>query len=200
MGVLASIKQLRECASDTVTSVLQRGATAEDTEWGLPWEGSTGSCLVTPDAWAQQLGKVGLPPECGVQQDHSPLRGLLAPTVRWGGSGWTGASGLGEGSRLEMSLKSSQGGRRKARRGQVGYSTDVQVMVVLLEATQSQKEWLSGAQLHSLVFFFCLSVTSQSYVRSLAPTICCLSVHFSSSDCMYSGLRNASYHTLERTP
>ena len=34
----------------------------------------------------------------------------------------------------------------------MGYSTDVQVMVVLLEATQSQKEWLSGAQLHSLFF------------------------------------------------
>ena len=152
MGVLASIKQLRECASDTVTSVLQRGAAAEDTEWGLSWEGSTGSCSVIPGVWAQQMGKVGMPPECGVQQDHSPLRGLLAPMVRWGGSGWTGASGLGEGSRLEMSLESSQGGRGKARRGQVGYSTDVQVMVVLLEATQSQKEWRSGAQLHSLVF------------------------------------------------
>ena len=132
VGVLASIKQLGECASDTVTSVLQRGATAEDMGWGLPWEGSTGSCSVTPGVWAQQQGKVGLPPECGVQQDHSPLRGLLAPRVRWGGSGWTGPSGLGEGSRLEMSLESSQGGRGKARRGQVGYSTDVQVMEILL--------------------------------------------------------------------
>ena len=132
MGVLASIKELGECASDPVTSVLQRGATAEDTGWGLPWEGSTGSCSVTPGVWAQQQGKVGLPPECGVQQDHSPLRGLLAPRVRWGGSGWTGPSGLGEGSRLEMSLESSQGGRGKARRGQVGYSTDVQVMEILL--------------------------------------------------------------------
>ena len=72
MGVLASIKQLRECASDTVTSVLQRGAAAEDTEWGLSWEGSTGSCSVIPGVWAQQLEKLGLPPGLGEQQDRSP--------------------------------------------------------------------------------------------------------------------------------
>ena len=106
---------------------------------------SIGSCSIIPGVWAQQPGKVGLPSECGVKQVHSPLRGLLAPKVRWGGSGWTDAFGLGEGSRLEMSLESSRGGRGKARRRQVGYSTDVQVMVVLLEATQSQKECRSGA-------------------------------------------------------
>ena len=78
------------------------------------------------------------------------LEGSVSPRMRWGGHGWTDAPGLGEGYKLEMSLESPQEG--KARRGQVGYSTDVQVMVVLLEATQSQKEWRSGAQLHSLVF------------------------------------------------
>lgn len=50
------------------------------------------------------------------------------------------ATGLGEGTRLEMSLESSQGGRGKARKGQVGYSTYMQVMVVLLDTTQNQKE------------------------------------------------------------
>ena len=102
---------------------------------GVSREGPMGSCLVIPGVWGQQSGKVGLPPGHGEQQDRSPSRGLLAPRVRWGGSGWTGASGLGEGSRLEMSLESSQGGRGKARRGQVGYSTYVQVMVVLLDTT-----------------------------------------------------------------
>ena len=53
-------------------------------------------------------------------------KGLLAPRVRRGGSGWTGASSLGEGSRLEMSLESSPGGRGEARvgvrAGQAGHS------------------------------------------------------------------------------
>ena len=62
-------------------------------------------------------------------------RGLLFPRMRWGGRGWTDAPALGEGCRLEMSLESLQGGRGKARRGQVGYSTYVQVMVVLLDTT-----------------------------------------------------------------
>ena len=88
------------------------------------------------------------------------LRGLLVPRMRWGGRGWTDAPGLGEGCRLEMSLKSLQGGRGKARRGQVGYSTYVQVMVVLLDTTQSHKEWWSGAQLRPLIL--CLSGTSHS--------------------------------------
>ena len=35
LGVLASVKQLKECASYTVASVLQRGATAEDKGRGL---------------------------------------------------------------------------------------------------------------------------------------------------------------------
>ena len=63
-----------------------------------------------------------VPPGCGELQDPSPLRGLLAPRVRWGCNGWTEASGLGEGSGLEMSRESSQGGRGKARRRQVGHS------------------------------------------------------------------------------
>ena len=74
-----------------------------------------GSCLVIPGVWGQQSGKVGLPPGHGEQQDRSPSRGLLAPRVRWGGSGWTDAFGLGEGPRGERSLEPSLGGRGKAR-------------------------------------------------------------------------------------
>ena len=44
--ILASVKQLRKCASDTVIQVLQRGAKAEAMGSGLSWEGSTGSCSV----------------------------------------------------------------------------------------------------------------------------------------------------------
>ena len=76
---------------------------------------------------------------------------LLAPRVTWGGSRWTDASGLAEGSRLEMSLESSPGGRGKARRGQVGHRRPHASGGGLLEATQNQKDWASGAQLHSLV-------------------------------------------------
>ena len=94
-------------------------------------------------------------------------RGLLVPRMRWGGRGWTDAPGLGEGCRLEMSLESLQGGRGKARRGQVGYSTYVQVMVVLLDTTQSHKEWWSGAQLRPLIL--CLSGTSHSCSEEPGP-------------------------------
>ena len=124
-------------------------------------------------------------------------RGLLFPRMRWGGRGWTDTPGMGEGCRLEMSLESSQGGRGKARRGPVGYSTYVQVMVVLLDTTQSPKEWWSGAQLHPLVL--CLSVTSHSFSEEPGSHHLHLSALFSSSGYMYSGLKIASYCTLERS-
>ena len=123
-------------------------------------------------------------------------RGLLVPRMRWGGRGWTDAPGLGEGCRLEMSLESLQGGRGKARRGQVGYSTYVQVMVVLLDTTQSHKEWWSGAQLRPLIL--CLSGTSHSCSEEPGPHHLHLSALSSSSGYVYSGLRIASYCTLER--
>ena len=59
------------------------------------------------------------------------------------------------------------GRKGKGQRGQVGYSTYVQVMVVLLGTTQSHKEWWSGAQLHPLVL--CLSVTSHSCSEESGP-------------------------------
>lgn len=111
MGILASVKQLRECASDTIISILQRGATAEDLGWGLSWEGPIGSCYLGSAAreggvasWAWGAA--------GSQSSKGPVN----PKVRWGGSGWTDVSGGGEVSRPEMSLKSSPGGRGKARR------------------------------------------------------------------------------------
>ena len=72
MGLLAAIKQLSECASDIIISILQRGVTAEDMGRGLFWEGPIGSCSVTPGVWAQQLEKLGLLPGRGEQQDRSP--------------------------------------------------------------------------------------------------------------------------------
>ena len=97
-----------------------------------------------------------------------------------------------------MSLESLRGGRGKARRGQVSYSTYVQMMVILLDTTQSHKEWWSGAQLRPLVL--CLSVTSHSCSEEPGPHHLHLSALFSSSDYVYSGLRIASYCTLEPTP
>ena len=79
----------------------------------------------------------------------------------------------------------------------MGYSTYVQVMVVLLDATQSCKEWWSGAQLRPLVL--CLSVTSHSCSEEPGPHHLHLSALFSSSDYVYSGLRIASYCALERS-
>ena len=49
----------------------------------------------------------------------------------------------------------------------MGYSTYVQVMVVLLDTTQSCKEWWSGAQLRPLVL--CLSVTPHSCSEEPGP-------------------------------
>ena len=114
MVVLASVKQLRKRSLDTIIQVLQTGATAvgvgEGSVLGRPHRVLLGYtwCLGS----ANQEG--GAAPGCGELQNHSPLRGLLAPKVRWGCSGWTETSGLGEGSRLEMSRESSQGGRGKA--------------------------------------------------------------------------------------
>ena len=78
----------------------------------------------------------------------------------------------------------------------MSYSTYVQMMVILLDTTQSHKEWWSGAQLRPLVL--CLSVTSHSCSEEPGPHHLHLSALFSSSDYVYSGLRIASYCTLER--
>ena len=61
------------------------------------------------EAWVGLSNRGGWDPFWGWEQkDLSPLRDLLAPKMRCGCSGWASASGLGEGSRLEMSLESSQ--------------------------------------------------------------------------------------------
>ena len=83
MGLLAAIKQLPECASDTIISILQRGVTAEDTGRGLFWEGPIGSCLVTPGVWAQPAGEVGAAFWAWEAAGSQSLRGLLVPRMRW---------------------------------------------------------------------------------------------------------------------
>ena len=108
-----SVKQFGKSASDTIIQVLQRGVTTADMK--------EGSVLGRPQrvllGYSRCLGSATRGTSwAGELQDPSPLRGLLAPKVRWGCNGWTEASGLGEGSRLETSLESSQGGRGKARR------------------------------------------------------------------------------------
>ena len=87
-------------------------------------------------------------------------------------------STLGESSREAQSGRRLLGG--KARRGQVSYSTYVQMMVVLLDTTQSHKELWSGPQLRPLVL--CLSVTSHSRSEEPGPHHLHLSALFSSSD------------------
>ena len=134
MGLLAAAKHLPECASATVISILQRGATAGDTGRGLSWEAprlllSFTRCL------GSAAGEVGAASWAWGAAGSQSSRGLLFPMMRWGGRGWTDAPALREGCRLEMSLESLQGGRGKARSGQVNYSTYVQVMVVLLDTT-----------------------------------------------------------------
>ena len=47
MGGLASVKQLRECAPDTITKVLQWGAEAEEMSGCLPHQGPIRSCFLT---------------------------------------------------------------------------------------------------------------------------------------------------------
>ena len=91
--------------------------------------------------------EAGLPPGHGEQQDRSPSRGLLAPRVRWGEGGWTDASGLGGGgSRLEMSLESSPGGRGKAR---WVMAKSMQVMVVFWKQLRAR---CTGPQRPSFIF------------------------------------------------
>ena len=97
MGVLASVKQLRSVHQIPLSPYFREELQQRKGQRGVSWEGPMGSCLVIPGVWGQQSGKVGLPPGHGEQQDRSPSRGLLAPRVRWGGSGWTDAFGLGEG-------------------------------------------------------------------------------------------------------
>ena len=59
MWVLTSVKQRRERASDTVISILQRGATAEEGTVGCVLGRPMGSCLVIPGVWVQQSGRQG---------------------------------------------------------------------------------------------------------------------------------------------
>ena len=123
---------------------------------GVSWEGPMGSCLVIPGVWGQQSGKVGLPPGHGEQQDRSPSRGLLAPRVRWGGSGWTDAFGLGEGPRGERSLEPSLGGRGKAR---WVIARHMQMMVVFWK--QLRARW-TGPQRPSFILLFLCKTRCQS--------------------------------------
>lgn len=127
----------------------QHGAWPEALQEGLTVTGAQGSGGLGGPGWGSATGEGGTPSGHGEQQDLSPLRGLLAPEMRCGCSGQASAFGLGEGSRLEMSLESSQEEERPG--GGRGYSRPCPVTAVPSEPTQSPKEWLSGGQLHFLI-------------------------------------------------
>ena len=54
---------------------------------GLSWEGPIGSCSVTPGVWAQQPGKVGLPPGvwgvAGSQSSEGPVSPQGEMGMQW---------------------------------------------------------------------------------------------------------------------
>ena len=78
-------------------------------------------------------------------------KGLLAPRVRWGGSGQTGASGLERAPGWKCHWNPQWEEKERPGGGRWVTANPMQMIVVLLEATQSWKDWRSGAQLHSLV-------------------------------------------------
>ena len=78
-------------------------------------------------------------------------KGLLAPRVRWGGRGWTGASGLERDPGWKCHWNPHWEEEEGPGGGRWVTANPMQMMVVLLEATQSWKDWRSGAQLPSLV-------------------------------------------------
>ncbi len=84
--------------------------------------------------------------------------GPVSPQGEMGCSGWTEASGLGEGSRLEMSLDSSQGGRGKARWGRWVTADSRMCLWPDWKHLRARKQWPSGTQLHSL--FLCKTTVS----------------------------------------
>ena len=140
--------------------VLQRGATAEDvgerSVLGRPRRVLLGytPCLGSA-TW-----EGGAAPGCGELQDPSPLRALLALKVRWGCSDWTEASGLGEGSRLEMSLESLQGERRKAKWGQMGHSR-LRAGDCGPVGSNSEPERSGRQGLSSILLFLCKTTVSE---------------------------------------
>ena len=82
--VLASVKQLRKRASDTVIQVLQRGAPAEDVVGGSVLGRPRRVLLGYTPCLGSATWEGGAAPGCGELQDPGPLRALLAPKVRWG--------------------------------------------------------------------------------------------------------------------
>ena len=144
-GLLESLGLTQGCGGERelVWGLAIGSAGGADSPWSTrmwePW-----------GAWVGLSNRGGWDPFWGWgQQDLSSLRGLLAPKMRCGHSGWASASGLGEESRLEMLLESSQEEERPG--GVRGYSRPCTGTAVLLELTQSPKGWLSGAQLHFLI-------------------------------------------------
>lgn len=129
---------------------LQRGAAAEDTGWGLSWEGPQAP------AWSHQVSELSTWRRrwgclLGMGSSRSAvLEGPVSPQGEVSGSGWTDTSGLGEGTSQETSLELSPGGRGKAGGGRWLMADPTQVMVVFWKQLRAGRT-LSGGQLHSPV-------------------------------------------------
>lgn len=115
----------------------------------------------------------------------------MAPRVRWGGSGWKDAPGLRERTRSWKCHWNHCGEEGKdIRRGQVDYSPYMQV-IVLFGNNSNQKEWWSRSSASSSCSL--LICNFPLLQQGGWPHYLRLSVLFSSSDYMYSGLRIAGY-------
>ena len=148
---MASVKQLRECASETVTSILQRGATAEDLGRGSVLGRPHRLLLSYTGCLGSAAGEGGAASWAWAAAGSQSSKGLLAPRVRWGGSGWTGASGLERAPGWKCHWNPQWEEKERPGGGRWVTANPMQMIMVLLEATQSWKDWRSGAQLHSLV-------------------------------------------------
>lgn len=143
----STIKQLRERASDTIFSILQRGATAEEGTAGVSWEGP-GLLLGYTRCLGPAVWEGGLPPGHGEQQDRSPSEGPVSSQGEMGRQWMDRCIWPGRGVQVGNVTGIITGRKRK---GQVGDSQTHAGDGGLLEATQSQMDWRSEAQLHSLV-------------------------------------------------
>lgn len=94
----------------------QHGAWPEALQEGLTVTGAQGSGGLGGPGWGSATGEGGTLGAWGAAGSQ-PSEGPVSPEMRCGCSGQASASGLGEGSRLEMSLESSQE-EESARRGQ----------------------------------------------------------------------------------
>ena len=156
MWVSASVKQLRERASDTVISILQRGATAE--------EGTAGCVLGRPHGlllgYTRCLGPAvwegGVASWAWGAAGSQSFKGPISPQGEMGRQWMDRCIWPGRGARGERSLEPSLGGRGKAR---WVIARPMQMMVVFWK--QLRARW-TGPQRPSFILLFLCKTRCQS--------------------------------------